>query len=59
LQLLGKCIEIDKVDLNAYYLRAMVYTNMNKRAEACRDWTTLAGLGQVTAMENLAKFCKN
>jgi len=59
LQLLGKCIEIDKVDLNAYYLRAMVYTNMNKRAEACKDWTTLAGLGQVTAMENLAKFCKN
>ncbi|MGZ3767015.1 MAG: hypothetical protein ACXVA2_20300, partial [Mucilaginibacter sp.] len=27
IELLGKCIEIDSIDLNAYYLRAMIYSN--------------------------------
>lgn len=56
---LSKCIEIDSLDLNAYYLRAMINANLGKNKEACKDWSTLAGMGQVTAAKNLAKFCKN
>ncbi|HEY4197829.1 MAG TPA: tetratricopeptide repeat protein [Mucilaginibacter sp.] len=59
IELLNKCIEIDNLDLNAYYLRAMINGNLGKSKDACKDWTTLAGMGQVTAVKNLAKFCKN
>jgi tetratricopeptide (TPR) repeat protein len=59
IELLGKCIEIDNLDLNAYYLRAMIYSNTGKNKEACKDWSTLAGLGQIDAAKKLAKFCKN
>jgi hypothetical protein len=59
IELLNKCIEIDSIDLNAYNLRAMVNSSLGKSKEACKDWTILAGFGQVTAAKNLAKFCKN
>ena len=59
IELLTKCIEIDSLDINAYYLRAMINATSGKNKEACKDWAILAGLGQVTAAKNLAKFCKN
>jgi tetratricopeptide (TPR) repeat protein len=59
IELLSKCIEIDSLDLNAYYLRAMVSVSLGKNKDACKDWSILAGMGQVTAAKNLAKFCKN
>jgi tetratricopeptide (TPR) repeat protein len=58
-ELLGKCVDMDNIDLNAYYLRADAYTKLGKSKEACKDWTTLAGLGQVKAAKKLAEFCKN
>jgi hypothetical protein len=58
IELLGKCIGIDNVNLNAYTLRAMINARTGKTKEACKDWTTLAGLGQVSAVKNLAKYCK-
>ncbi|MFI5160971.1 MAG: hypothetical protein ACHQHN_06815 [Sphingobacteriales bacterium] len=59
IELLGKCIGIDKIYLNAYYLRAMINSGIGKTKEACQDWSVLAGMGQVDAMRKLAKFCKN
>jgi hypothetical protein len=59
LELLNKCIEIDKIDLNAYNLRAIVNTGLNRPKDACKDWAILAGFGQVSAAKKLAKFCKN
>ncbi|MBS1500975.1 MAG: hypothetical protein JST32_02850 [Bacteroidetes bacterium] len=58
-ELLGKSIEIDKINLSAYYLRAMINASRGKTKEACNDWSILAGLGQVQAAQKLAKFCKN
>jgi len=57
-ELLGKCIEVDNINLNAYTLRAMINARTGKTKEACKDWTALAGLGQVSAAKNLAKYCK-
>ena len=59
LELLNQCIQIDSIDLNAYYLKAFIHTNMGKKKEACEDWSILAGLGQVEAIQKLEKFCKN
>jgi hypothetical protein len=59
IELLAKCIEIDRIDLNIYNLRALAYTNMGKNKEACKDWAILAGFGQIDAAKKLAKFCKN
>lgn len=59
LELLNKSIEIDKINLSAYYLRAMINTGLNKPQEACKDWATLAAFGQVDASKKLAKYCKN
>jgi hypothetical protein len=58
-ELLSKCIEIDNINLGAYYFRALINANRGKTKEACKDWTTLAGLGQIDAAKKLAKFCKN
>jgi len=59
MDLLNKCINIDKIDLNAYSLRAYINASLGKTKEACKDWTILAGFGQVEATKKLAKFCKN
>ena len=59
LELLNKSIEIDKINLSAYYLRAMINTGLNKPLEACKDWATLAAFGQVDAAKKLAQYCKN
>lgn len=59
LELLNKCIEIDKINLSAYSFRAFINANLNKTQEACKDWATLAAFGQVDASKKLAKFCKN
>jgi hypothetical protein len=59
IELLNKCIEVDDIDLNAYYLRAMIYIGAGKNEEACKDWSTLANLGQVNALKNLKIFCEN
>ena len=59
IELLGKCVEMDNIDLNAYYLRAEACSKLGKNKEACKDWTTLVGLGQVTAAKKLAELCKN
>lgn len=56
---LSKCIEMDSIDLNAYYLRAIVNLALHKTQDACKDWATLAAFGQVDAKKKLAKFCKN
>ena len=58
-ELLGKSIDIDKINLSAYYFRALINANRGKTQEACRDWTTLAALGQLDGKKKLAKFCKN
>lgn len=58
-ELLGKCVEMDNIDLNAYYLRADAYFKLGKNKDACKDWATLAGLGQVIATKKLAELCKN
>jgi hypothetical protein len=57
-ELFGKCIEMDSIDLNAYYLRALANINLGKQKDACKDWTTLAGMGQRNAAKNLSKYCK-
>ena len=59
LELLNKCIEIDKINLSAYSFRAYINANLNKLPEACKDWATLAAFGQIEASKKLAKFCKN
>jgi len=59
LELLNKCIEIDKINLSAYTFRAVINTSLNKSQDACKDWATLAAFGQVEASKKLAKFCKN
>ena len=59
LELLNKCIEIDKINLSAYSFRAFINANLNKTQDACKDWATLAAFGQVDASKKLAKFCKN
>ncbi|MDO3627889.1 hypothetical protein [Mucilaginibacter sp. BT774] len=59
LELLGKCIEIDKINLSAYSFRAVINANLNKTQDACKDWATLAAFGQIEAAKKLAKFCKN
>lgn len=59
LELLDQCLQVDSINLNAYYLKAFIHTNLGKKKEACADWSVLAGLGQVEATQNLAKFCKN
>ncbi|MEO6851617.1 MAG: energy transducer TonB, partial [Mucilaginibacter sp.] len=59
LDILNQDIEMDDLDVGAYYLRAMVNIALNNKKEACKDWTILAGLGQVKAAKNLAKFCTN
>ncbi|MBS1524058.1 MAG: hypothetical protein JST19_00325 [Bacteroidetes bacterium] len=59
LELVGKCIEIDNIYLNAYELRAFINNSLGKPKEACKDWSILAGLGQVEAAQKLAKYCKN
>jgi hypothetical protein len=58
-ELLGKCVDMDNIDLKAYYLRAEANSKLGKTKEACKDWATLAGLGQVTAAKKLAELCKN
>ena len=58
-ELLAKSIDIDKINLSAYYFRALINAQRGKTKEACKDWTTLAGLGQLDAVKKLAKFCKN
>ena len=57
-EFLTKCIEIDNIYLSAYSLRALVYSHLGKSKEACKDWSTLASLGQVSGAKSLAKFCK-
>lgn len=59
LELLNKCIEIDKINLSAYSFRAIINTSLNKPKDACHDWATLAAFGQVDASKKLAKFCRN
>ena len=59
LDLLNKCVEIDKINLTAYSFRAIINTSLNKPQDACKDWATLAAFGQVEASKKLAKFCKN
>ncbi len=59
LELLNKCIEIDKINLSAYSFRAIINSNLSKPQDACKDWATLAAFGQVDASKKLAKFCKN
>ena len=59
LELLNKCIEIDKINLSAYSFRAIINASLNKTQDACKDWATLAAFGQVEAAKKLAKFCKN
>lgn len=59
LELLNKCIEIDKINLSAYTFRAFINSNLNKLQDACKDWATLAAFGQVEAAKKLAKYCKN
>jgi len=59
LELLDQCLQVDSINLNAYNLKAFIHTNLGKKKEACADWSVLAGLGQVEAIQNLAKFCKN
>jgi len=59
LELLNKCIEIDKINLSAYNFRAFINSNLNKLPDACKDWATLAAFGQVDAEKKLAKFCKH
>lgn len=59
LELLNQCIQIDSIELDAYYLKAFIHSSLSKKKEACEDWSILAGLGQVEAIQNLAKFCKN
>ena len=56
--MLTDCLKIDDTDTDAYYLRAQCNYSLGKKAEACKDWATLAGLGQVKAAKNLEKFCK-
>ena len=58
IELFTKCLTIDDIDLDAYYLRAFLNLNLGNKSEACKDWTALAGLGQVTAEKDLAKYCK-
>ncbi|HZX58887.1 MAG TPA: hypothetical protein VFE54_09180, partial [Mucilaginibacter sp.] len=58
-ELLGKSIDIDKINLSAYYFRALINAQRGKTQEACKDWTALAGFGQLDAVKKLAKFCKN
>jgi hypothetical protein len=59
LELLNKCIEIDKINLSAYTFRAFINSNLNKLPDACKDWATLSAFGQVEGTKKLAKFCKN
>jgi hypothetical protein len=59
LELLNKCIEIDKINLSAYSFRAIINSNLSKPQDACKDWATLAAFGQVEGSKKLAKFCKN
>ncbi|MGN6638262.1 MAG: tetratricopeptide repeat protein [Mucilaginibacter sp.] len=59
LELVNKCIDIDKINIGAYYMRAMINTALNKPQEACKDWATLAAFGQVEATKKMAKYCKN
>ena len=57
IELFTKCIAIDDIDLDAYYMRAYSNLNMGNKSEACKDWSTLVGLGQVKAVKILAKYC--
>ena len=58
-ELLTRCIKIDNINLSAYNFRAFINANRGKTKDACKDWTTLANLGQVEARKKLAENCKN
>jgi tetratricopeptide (TPR) repeat protein len=56
---LTRVIEIDDINLDAYYLRATIYFEMGNKKAACDDWGKLAQLGQVLATKYLTKYCNN
>jgi Tfp pilus assembly protein PilF len=55
---LTKCLGIDPIYLDAYYLRAYSYYEINDFEDTRKDWMTLADLGQVKAAKFLAGFKK-
>lgn len=59
IELFTRCLAIDDIDLDAYYMRAYLNHNLGNKSEACKDWSTLVGLGQVKASKILAKYCEN
>lgn len=54
---LARCIAIDELDINAYYLRASINFELGNRQAACDDWSKLADLGQVPATKSLKEYC--
>ena len=52
----GQCIEINEIDLKAYYLQAECYQKLGQLAKAIADWKYLASLGQAKAKHYLQKY---
>lgn len=59
IEYLTQCIQINDIDLDAYYLRALCNLKLGNKDKACDDWTILSQLGQVPAKTNLKRFCSN
>jgi tetratricopeptide (TPR) repeat protein len=55
IEALNKCLAIDVIYLDAYYLRAYCCLELGNMEDTYRDWKTLADLGQVRA----ARFLKD
>jgi len=52
-----KCIEIDSINLNAFYNRAYIYMTMDSIKKACSDWYYLSKLDQKKAKEYYQQYC--
>ncbi|HVW16113.1 MAG TPA: hypothetical protein VHB54_19945 [Mucilaginibacter sp.] len=59
IDLLDKCIEIDNIDIDSYYLRAICNLKLGHKDKACSDLSYLAKLGQVGAAKSMKKLCPN
>ncbi|MBS1524057.1 MAG: energy transducer TonB [Bacteroidetes bacterium] len=59
IDLLDKCIEMDSIDIDSHYLRAMCNLKLGHKDKACSDLSYLATLGQVGAAKSMKKLCAN
>ncbi|MBS1500974.1 MAG: energy transducer TonB [Bacteroidetes bacterium] len=59
IDLLDRCIAMDSIDIDSYYLRAICNLKLGHKDKACSDLSYLAKLGQVGAAKSMKKLCPN